>query len=89
MKRAAFLTLPAFILLASGAFAGESASDAKPSPTPAKSKIAAKKTQTTAEAKSEKTSPALDQIFEKDPVIHHPELRMWGAAEMSVTAIRR
>jgi len=89
MKRAALLTLPAFVLLTAVAFAGEPASDAKPSPTPAKSKAAAKKTTTAAETKSDKTSPALDQLFDKDPGIHHPELRMWGAAEISVTAIRR
>jgi hypothetical protein len=89
MKRAALLTLPAFVLLAAGALAGDPVPDSKPSPTPAKSKSAAKKTRTTAEAKSEKTSPALDQLFDKDPAIHHPELHMWGAAEMSVTAIRR
>jgi hypothetical protein len=89
MQRAALLILPAFVLLAAGAFAGDPASDAKPSPTPAKSKVAAKKTKTSAEEKYEKTSPALDRLFDKDPPVLHPELRMWGAAEMSVTAVRR
>jgi hypothetical protein len=87
MKCAALFSLPAFVLLAAAAFAGDPASDQKPTPTPAKSKVAAKKT--TAEAKSEKTSPALDQLFDKDPGGHHPEFHVWGAADMSVSTIRR
>jgi hypothetical protein len=87
MPRAALLTLPALILLAAGALAGDPAPG--PSPTPAKSKLAAKKAKAAAEAKDEKTSPALEQLFDKDPIIRHPEVHMWGAAEMSVTAIRR
>jgi len=92
MNRAALLTLPAFVLLASGAFAGDPAPEQKPSPTPAKSKITAKKAKPTApaaEAKYEKTSPALDQLFDKQPVIQHPETRIWTGAEISVTAIHR
>ena len=85
MKRAPLLALPAFILLSAGAFAGEPAPDPKPTPTPAK--VAAKKT--TADAKSEKTSPALDQLFDKDSGSRHPEFHFWGSAEMSVSAIRR
>lgn len=89
MQRAALLLLPAFALLSAAAFAGEPASDVKPSPTPAKSKITAKKSKMTAEEKSEKTSAALDQLFDKEPVIRHPEMRMWGAAEFSVFTSRR
>jgi hypothetical protein len=89
MKRAALLSLPAFVLLAAGAFAGDPAPDPKPSPTPAKSPVAAKKTKTTAEAKSEKTSPALDQLFDKDSGSRHPELHFWGAAETSFSVIHR
>jgi hypothetical protein len=89
MSRAAFLTLPAFVLLTAGAFAGDPAPDPKPSPTPAKSKVAAKKTQAAADAKSEKTSPALDQLFDKNPVIRQPDVHIWGAAETSFTIIRK
>ena len=92
MKRVALLTLTAFTLLVSGALAGDPAPEQKPSPspTPAKSKVAAKKTKTTAEEKSEKSSPALDQLFDKEsPVIRHPEMRMWGAAEFSVFTSHR
>ena len=85
MQRVALLTLAAFALLASGALAGDPA----PSPTPAKAKLVAKKNKTTAEEKSEKTSAALDQLFDKEPVIRHPEMHMWGAAEFSVYSSHR
>jgi hypothetical protein len=90
MKRAALLTSPALILLAASAFAGEPVSS--PSPTPAKSKLASKKPapkKTTADAKPRKTSPALDQLFDKDSPIQHPDLHFWGDASVSVTSIHR
>jgi len=92
MKRAALLILPAFALFTASAFAGDPTPEQKPSPspTPAKAKLAAKKTKSSAEEKSEKSSPALDQLFDKEsPVIRHPEMRMWGAAEFSVFTSHR
>ena len=87
MKRAALFALPALVFLAAGAFAGDPAPNPKPSPTPAKSKVPPKKT--IAEAKCEKTSPALDQLFDQDSGSRHPELHVWGAAETSFTVIRK
>jgi membrane protein involved in colicin uptake len=94
MKRAALLIVPAFAFLAAHAFASEPAIEQKPAAAPA-AKTEPSSTKAAAAAKCEKTSPALDYLFDSgkigspDSGSRHPEVHLSGSAGISVFVVRR